>query len=301
MPSAPRYVSYSLFTKTSSGGGHRTWDPHQWERDRYWYNVPFVPIVNDLYYPGYITRVHVDCGTRNHALYPMLKQLGERGVMEVIECDYPFQHTEPTLWRLKPIWGDDYDVVLCRDIDSLPNTREAQATMAFVASGFLIQSMRTHFEHNCAGTRMLAGLCAFRSGIKQYLSGTFEDYYRLGNGNWGTDQDALMSYFIERLGAEFIKRDFLDTCVHAFPGQMQEFLPGHDAGKLAQQVYDAVDISYVPEEVRRRLDALTTWPGQPVNARGDAGRLLLDQATDTARAVRDCLRNDPAASGFYLG
>jgi hypothetical protein len=287
-----------LFTNKGSGA-HRSWDPYQNLRDRYWFNVPFVPIVNDLYYPGYITRVHVDSESRNHRLYPMLKRLSERGVMEVIECEYPFRNTEPTLWRLRPIWNDDYDVVLCRDIDSLPNTREAQATIAFVASAFLIQSMRTHFEHNVAGTQMLAGLCAFRSGVKAYLCGTFEDYYRMAHGGWGTDQDALMGYFVDRLGREFVKRHFLDTCVHAFPGQMQEIMPGHDAGKLAQHVYDAVDLSYVPADVQRCLDTLTTWPGQPVKAPIEIGRLLVEQRTDAARAVRDCLRDDTAAKDFY--
>jgi hypothetical protein len=298
MPSRPRYISYCLFTKRHVAW-HRSWDPHERENDRYWFNVPLIPIVNDLYYPGYVTRVHVDSGMRNHPLFPMLKRLGDRGVVEVIECDYPFQNTEPTLWRLQPIWSDDYDVVLCRDIDSLPNTREAQATIAFAASPFLIQSMRTHFEHNILGLRMLAGLCAFRSGIKAYLSGTFEDYYRMAHGNWGTDQDALMSYFIDRLGPEFVKQHFLDTCVHAFPGRMQEFMPGHDAGKLAQEVYDEVDLSHVPEEVRRCLDALTSWPGQPVKPSNETAHLILGQRTDAAHAVRDCLRTDAAAREFY--
>jgi hypothetical protein len=299
MPSPPRYISYSLFTKRGIGA-YRWWDPHERDQDRYWFNVPFIPIVNDLYYPGYVTRVHADPETRNHRLYPMLKRLSERGVMEVIECDYPFQNTEPTIWRLQPVWSENYDVVLSRDIDSLPNTREAQATLAFVASSFLIQSMRTHPGHNDLGVRMLAGLCAFRSGIKEHLSGTFDDYYRMARGHWGTDQEVLNGYFLDRLGAEFVKQHFLDTCVHAFAGRMQEFLPGHDAGKLSQEVYDAVDLSHVPAEVRRCLDALTAWPGQPVNARGEAARLLLYQATDTARAVRDCLRSDPEAKRFFL-
>ena len=299
MPSLPRYISYSLFTKKISGGVNRWWDPHDHEQSRYWLNVPFIPIVNDLYYPGYITRVHVDPETRNHPLYPMLKKLSERRIMEVIECDYPFQNTEPTFWRLQPLWAADYDVVLCRDVDSLPNTREAQATLAFVASSFLIQSMRTHFGHNHVGTRMLAGLCGFRGGIKPYLAGTFDDYYQLARGHWGTDQDTLIGYFVDRLGADFVKSKLLDTCVHSFPGQMQELLPGHDAGKIAQHLYDSVDLSHVPEEVRRCLDALTAWPGQPVNTRGDCGRLLLDQDSETARAVSDCIRSDPKARDFY--
>jgi hypothetical protein len=300
MPSPPRYISYSLFTKNGSNGMHRWWDAHEHEQDRYWYNVPFIPIVNDLFYPGYVTRVHIDADTRNHPLYPMLEKLSARGIVELIECAYRFQNTEPTLWRLQPIWNEDYDVVLCRDIDSLPNTREAQATLAFVASSFLIQSMRTHFLHRGANARMLAGLCGFRSGIRAYLSGTFDDYYRMARASWGTDQETLNSYFVDRLGPDFVKTKLLDTCVDVFPGQMQEVIPGHDAGRLAQRVYDEVDVSHVPEEVRRCLDALTTWPGQPVTARGDAARLLLGQGTDTARAVRDCLRRDPAARRFYL-
>src|SRR3954469_14274284 len=147
MDSRPRYVSYSLFTQKARHGMHRWWDAHEHEQDRYWYNVPFLPIVNGLFYPGSITRVHVDPSTRNHSLYPMLKRLSDRGLLEVIECGYPFQNTEPTFWRLQPIWSADYDLVLCRDIDSLPNTREAQATLAFAASPFLIQAMRTHFLH----------------------------------------------------------------------------------------------------------------------------------------------------------
>jgi len=300
MPSPPRYISYSLFTKKGSVGMHRWWDAHEHEQDRYWYNVPFVLIANDFFYPGYTTRVHVDPGTCNHPLYPMLNRLRERGLLQVIACDYPYQNTEPTFWRLQPIWSAEYDVVLCRDIDSLPNTREAQATRAFAASSFLIQSMRTHFLHRGSNARMLAGLCGFRSGIKAYLAGTFDDYYRMAQGSWGTDQEALNSYFVDRLGPEFVKNQLLDTCVNVFPGQMQEVIPGHDAGQLAQRAYEEVDLSHVPDEVRRCLDGLTTWPGQPVDARGETARLLLGQGTDAARAARDCLRADPAARRFYF-
>jgi len=298
MPSPPVYISYSLFTKRRSSF-HRWWDAHEHEQDRYWYNIPFIPIANALFYPGYITRVHVDPETRNHRLYPMLQRLSDRGLLEVVECDYSFQNTEPTFWRLRPIWGDNYGAVLCRDIDSLPSSREAQATLVFVASPFLVHTLRTHFEHRGPNARMLAGLCGFRSDIKAYLSGTFDDYYRMARASWGTDQETLIAYFVERLGPEFVKSKLLDTCVNSFPGQMQEVIPGHDAGKVPQQLYDSVDLSHVPEEARRCLDALTAWPGQPVNARGDAGRLLLEQDTETARVVADCLRRDPTARDFY--
>jgi hypothetical protein len=298
MSSVSRYLSYSLFTKKQVGPS-RPYDLWEYETNRYWFNLPALAIANAFYYPGFQMRIHVDLETHEHPLFPMLMRMDQRGLVEVKTCGYPYQHTEPTFWRMEPVWREQYDVVLCRDIDSLPNTREAQATIAFVESDFLIQSMRSHPHHNNSYTLMLAGLLGFHQGIKAHLEGTFEDYYGMAGGHWGTDQDTLTRYFIHRLGPEFVKAHFLDTCIHAFDGQMSEYVAGHYAGKIAQEVYDAVDISRVPQAVRERMDLVTQWPGQPVDARGETGRILLDYGGETARAVLDCMTHDHAATEFY--
>lgn len=299
VPELPRYISYSLFT-TKLGAAGRAWDAYESDRDRYWFNVPALAIVNALLYPGYVMRVHVDRATHDHALFPMLVKLHERRLVEVVTRDYPFKNTEPTLWRIEPVWRESYDIVLCRDIDSVPNTREARATIAFANSDFLIHTMRTHPAHNGSDTRLLAGLCGFRRGIQAYLTGTFDDYYRMADEHWGTDQQILIRYFVERLGDHFVKAKLLDTCVHAFAG-MSEVIPGHDAGKIPQAAYDGVDLSHVPETVRRLLDSLTLWPGQPVNARGAATLALFDVDAEPARAVADCVAANSTAMKFYRG
>jgi hypothetical protein len=294
-----RYISYSLFTRRGAEPG-RWYDPFESRyRDRYWFNVPALVVANALFYPGAVMRVHVDPQTAGHPMFPMLARLAERGLVELLTFPRPYHRTEPTLWRMAPVFGDDYDAVLCRDIDSLPCSREAQATIAFLASDFLVQSMRTHPHHNDWPTRMLAGLCGFRCGIKPHLFGTFDDYYGLAYDGWGTDQSALSHYFIDRQGPRFVKEHFLDTCIHVFAGQMCEYVAGHDAGKLPQEVYDGVDLAHVPAEARACLDALTTWPGQPVNAIGETTRVMLDAPGEVSRAMRDVVIGDAETRAFY--
>jgi hypothetical protein len=296
--SGTRYLSYCLFTKLRHEPA-RWYDPHEHDHNRYWFNLPALIVANALCYPGYVMRIHVDPQIEQHPLFPMLAGIERRGLIQVVTCHHPFQHTEPTFWRLQPVWQESFDVVLCRDVDSLPTTRELQATLAFVHSNFLMQSIRTHPAHNTGHTRVLAGLCGFRGGIRHHLDVSFDEYYRMANGQWGTDQAVLARYFVDRLGHRFLRECFLDTCIHSFPGQMREHLPGSRAGKIAQKVYDAVDVSHVPAEIRGHLDAITSWPGQPVDTRGEAMRRLLALEIDAARALREHMSADQAARDFY--
>ncbi|MGH9048848.1 MAG: hypothetical protein ACRDY4_03870 [Acidimicrobiia bacterium] len=45
--------------------------------------------------------------------------------------DRVYAGTEPTLWRMLPLWDDEVDLWLCRDIDSVPTVDELRAVRVF--------------------------------------------------------------------------------------------------------------------------------------------------------------------------
>ena len=80
------------------------------------------------------------------------------------------------MWRMIPYWKG-VDILLCRDIDSLPSINEVKATKTFIESDYSIHTMRTHTQHNSYNTRILAGLCGFKPKmIEEDIPKTFNEY-----------------------------------------------------------------------------------------------------------------------------
>lgn len=290
-------ISYTLFTRKKAEPS-RWYDPQEHDGNRYWFNIPALVVANNAFYPDHQMKLHVDPNTHNHFLFPLLDHMDRNGIIQLCTSTRRYTNTEPTFWRLEPLWCEDFNIVLCRDIDSIPNSREVQCTLGFERSDYLINNIRTHPHHNGALTRMLAGLCGFRHGIKDHLAGTFDDYYKLAHGQWGTDQGALMSYFIDRLGPGFTGTHFLDATIDAL-GPMCDIIDGFSACRFPKEHYATIDLSYVPEEIRQTLDSLTQWPGQPIDARGEVSRKILSLNSDVAKKVKEFTENWPPAKEFY--
>ena len=290
-------ISYSLFT-AKTHHSHRTYDQSNHDINRYWYNIPALLVINRLFYPDFFVRVHIDKSIQNHFLYPLLQKFTEEYKMFQLACiDYPFINTEPTLWRLLPVWSSN-NLVLCRDIDSIPNTAEVKATLAFKNSDYIIHNIRSHPNHNSSATRMLAGLCAFKSATACHINHSFAEFYNMSSKQWGCDQSLLMHYWIDRTGIGFVKNCILDTAIPCL-GYMCEHISGFDAGKLRQEEYDNIDLSFVEKDILNLIDRNTAWCGQPIDARGDFTQYCLNLDNDVAHAIKKCVLEYDVAKQFY--
>jgi hypothetical protein len=286
-------ISYSLFTPKRHHA-NRDYDSSNGASDRYWFNIPALVIANSIFYPEAETVIHVNKDITSHHLAPFLERVASKtSKLKLCFLDYGYSNTEPTLWRLRPLWTEDCDS-LCRDIDSLPNEVEYRATRAFLDSHYIIHNIRSHPNHNSHLTRILAGLCAFKKECRPHIVHSYDQFYSMGSSSWGCDQSLLMSYWIDRVGVDFVKRFFLDTPISCI-GAMEEVIYGFDAGKLPKESYDAVDVSHI--ENLSLFNHATSWCGQPIDARGELLRKLIAMNTEVARAVSESLSSSDKA--FY--
>lgn len=81
---------------------------------------------NRLIYPGWQTSLETDKVTYE-AFESLFKPLVDSGVLIVNRNKNDAKLCEAMLWRLKPIYWADVEVLLCRDLDAIATYRERQA------------------------------------------------------------------------------------------------------------------------------------------------------------------------------
>ena len=142
-----------------------------------------------ILYPDYTIVVHVDTATYN-GLSHILNELP----IQVVVCeDAPL--TKAMLWRMKPIFSGDFEIVLCRDLDSPLTYRERQAVKYWENKEKAAHSITDSISHN---VYMLGGMVGFKckhftdyTGFKTWeqMVSIDLDYQRKG-----ADQDLLNRY-----------------------------------------------------------------------------------------------------------
>jgi hypothetical protein len=163
-------ISYSFFEPKSLHREMRTWDLYN-NQDRYWYNIPALMAINSVVYPDAKIKIHISNNIKSNKYFEILEKIADNfGNIELVNLDYDYRETEPTMWRYKPLFDKESDIVLCRDIDSLPNSDEIKATYYFLNnSQYYVHTLRTHTNHVIPHTIILAGLCGYRPNKIEFL------------------------------------------------------------------------------------------------------------------------------------
>jgi len=285
-------ISYCLFeTKNISQREHRDWDVYRKEVDRYWYNIPAVYIINSILYPDFKMKLYISSNISQHPLYPLLQELNKQDNFTVFKSNSNYQNTEPTMWRMIPLWDKDTDILLCRDIDSLPTINEVKATKTFIDSEFLIHNMRTHRQHNSEATRILAGLCGFKTNKLLDIIDTksFKEYYKYSSGGWGCDQNTLIDIFYNKIKDK--KESFLDS---ALKTETHNVIKNENVGYL-----DFVNHVY-KHELLDYVDGYTIWSGEPIDFRKDKLEKLLSFDYKECFLMKSILEKNEELKKFYL-
>ena len=290
-----KIISYSFFTPKNLYQ-HRSWDKYnKW--DRYWYNIPALMVTNKILYPEFDINIQLSSDIKESTHFPILEKLRDNFDINLIFNDTPYSNTEPTVWRFKPLFDKSNDIVLCRDIDSLPTKNEYLATRHFIDSEAAVHTMRTHTNHTSSVTIILAGLCGFRPD-RLPINIDYVSYYKqVSSQGWGVDQNSLIDMFAKN--PLWTSTNFLDSRLSSKEHSVRKPLIkciSHDENFYI----DNVKFDTKLNELLNLIDIYTSWSGEPTDIRKDKLANLLKLDYPEIKVLNEILNSDLKIKEFYL-
>ena len=128
-----KILSYSLF-EPKVLPSHRTHDKWLNNHDRYWYNIPALVAINKILYPDHEMRLYLSKNVWDNPRSKIFQTLEKIGNLKIHTIEMDYNGTEPSVWRMMPLWELDTDVLHCRDIDSIPTEKEHKYALYFEKS-----------------------------------------------------------------------------------------------------------------------------------------------------------------------
>jgi hypothetical protein len=284
-------LSYCLFEPIHMHP-HRTWDEMRNDNQRYWFNIPALIIANKTLYPEMETRFYVDENITKSPIFSVL----DNDLVSVEVVDRPYTSTsEPMLWRMKPIW-DEVDCCFTRDVDSLPNTQEAQCTLFFSESNHAVQTIRSHENHyHEQGCDMLGGLSGFKPKKIPSIPKTFDEYYNSKNDlPWAQDQYLMVNTFLFSQEKSFLQENFLDCPINN--QDRKAFVP---CVEIKNDDMESIVFNDKQRKVLSLTDSLCGWAGKPCDARAERLRAFLELNNEHSSEVKSLIMNDDKLMEFY--
>lgn len=260
-----KIFSYSLF-EPKVLPPHREWDNWGNDRQRYWFNIPTIILLNKILFPEYETVIYLSPNIIKNPLYKIFDYF-DNIRFETIEREYKL--TEPAIWRMMPLWERGVSILHVRDIDSLISESEYKYIKAFESSEAVVGSIRSHENHWGLGCRMLAGLCSFKPNkISPVVKGmNFDLYYSQKLDAYGSDQELLIKIFTTN--PSFTIKNFLDCKIDKQKNN-QDF-------PCLEADLSAISVDEEKQEVLNKIKQYnsSSWLGEPCDSRGELLDYLL--------------------------
>lgn len=209
-------ICYSLF------GYGKERHPQSYDFNSYLRGLLINIRMNKLIYPDWVIILQTDQST-----YDGWKKLFDRLPIEVqINADAPL--TKAMLWRLKPLFDCNdrqekmYSHVLCRDLDSPPTYREAQAVQYWMNKNKAAHAITDSVSHNIP---MLGGMIGFIPKYFTMLTGLVNWEQMFKNCDFDFQQKGMDQTFINRFLYPFFAKHGEDSITqHYVLGMPQSFL-----------------------------------------------------------------------------
>ena len=272
---------------------------------RYWYTLLTSVIGNLELYPGFAVRLHISADVRAHPASEVLDELSDRLPLQVFEFPGAYLATEPSMWRLRPLWDSNVKLFMCRDVDSVPTTEEIQATRFWFKSGIAVHSIRSFHLHD---TLLMAGLCGFDNERLQVVRdqvSSFDHYVELykthasqcPNFVWGCDQEALRMMFSGM-------RSYVYDCPIGNCGPHDRSL---GIATLDKSTLGTEALSDINSDLRRICDEIMAVPwgefkgfaGRPIGDTRPQLQEMLKFDLPSCAAVRDIFEKKSTLREFY--
>lgn len=213
-----RAIAFSLF------GYDRTESKDTFPFEVYLRGLQYNIRIARVLYPNWDIVVNMDHATYASKYQKYFDWLQNHGFIKIVLHQDNQPLTLAMLWRLHtvftythPEWV--YTHVICRDIDSVPTFREAQAVQQWIQEGKACHGITDSVSHNIA---MMGGMIGFAPGAFSSIMGvnSYEDLMRLGSGyNFkakGTDQTFIRDVIYPKVCRD-ITEHFVLGMVHNLP------------------------------------------------------------------------------------
>jgi len=286
------------------------------DKDRYWAPLPMTLIANSLIFPDFKMRFHIPSEIQQHRFFPILDRASKKTDLITIKViTKSYKKTQPTLWRMMPLWDDKIRYMFCRDVDTIPVKDEVRSMRMFMRradkSKYMIHGIRSYKWHT---TYLMAGLSGYhceKIRDMRILPDSFDQYMRFAkkynkqcpNWAWGCDQEALKNFFyIRNKRCRKIMRATLDTPLETAPRFLKDFratLLTREECKKRISLHDIQD-RHTLFGVSKKLE---DFAGAPIYAKDSLkyiGRILgIDcPMSDIMASVFD---DFPEIKKYYLG
>lgn len=112
--------------------------------------VRYMPVLVRAFHaiwPGWQLRIHHDDAVRRHPYFGALERMHGQGVLRLVDCGKPEALCLAMLWRLRPIWDPEVEIVISHDVDSLPLLRLRRMADEFIESDkavMLVHACESH-------------------------------------------------------------------------------------------------------------------------------------------------------------
>ena len=274
-------------------------------QDRYWSAIPISLISHKMAFPDFEIRIHISKEIKQHWLYPLLSELHKiYGLIRIKKIDYDYRRTQPTLWRMMPLWDKHTKYVFCRDLDSLCGLQEIEAMKLFMSNDFWIHGIRSYKLHTI---NLMAGMCGFKaSELRRHaiLPSDFLGYQKsvrdvVDGYVWGCDQFALKHFFyVQHPKRQFLMKKTLDTVLGDAPKNLGYFNAVH----LSKYAYRRINTNYIAGQdiinIAKRLQPFASAPIMNKDSIVYLGRALKSN-TDMCSAIKKIFHKYPRIRKYY--
>lgn len=152
---------------------------------------------------GYEFRLHHDDHVTTNEYWPALRKMTDMGLLTLKYCGPSKALCTSMLWRMKPVFEGDDQIVVCRDVDSVPMLRDRLCVEEWLRSGLTVNAI----HDNAAHSGVMGGTTSVRSKrFKELLAvDSMDAFLALGEDfDWtkqGADQH-LLNRLLPRFATE---------------------------------------------------------------------------------------------------
>ena len=126
--------------------------------------------------PEWQLRIHHDDRIKAFPYFKALKAMDGRGLIKLVDCGKAETLCGSMLWRMKPLWENETDVLVCRDLDSLPMPRDFRMVHEFAMSGAIAHAVLDSESHSGP---LMGGMCAFLAPSVRVATPFVQSYEQL--------------------------------------------------------------------------------------------------------------------------
>lgn len=234
------------------------------------YEIPACGVNQGIYFSNYLRSVvhafwatfgndywltiHHDKRVMERREFRFLQELERRTLIRLVDCGEATTLCGAMLWRMEPLFDPDVELVICRDVDSLPMTRDRKMVEAFQASRGTIHGINDSESHSIP---LMGGMIAVKGDA--FRSHFTKERWEALKASWdfsehGSDQRFLSAHVYPLMKGGLITHSRRPTipyeCLRSYPALPQEtpidhvvrhIGAGYDTEKcmavLANQVY----------------------------------------------------------------